>query len=195
MKFEDLTISQYIKVTEVAKENISEIEKRIKLLEIILEKNVDNLPIDSFKEIEFLNNIPKDIKFKKSIFIGLKRYKVCTDLTEIGVNQLVDFYALSKANAPINELLPIVYKPYNADNHKELSKAFLKKKVGDVLGTVFFFKKFFKQCEIPIQAYLESKFKQIQEIQTEIQTDSEFMDFLNTGGGSTTSTYVLKTKG
>jgi len=198
MKFEDLSIKQYIDLLEVDKLEISEIEKKIKKLAIVLDKQeseVDNYPLQAFEKIKFLNNIPNQIKFKDKTRIGLKFYKACTDLNEIGVNQLVDFYSLHKNNAPINELLAVIYKPYNPDKHKEISEAFLSKKVGEVLGTVFFFKNYYLRCEKRIAEYLENHLKAIQTFQTEIQTDKEFQGFLNTGAGSTTSTNVHKTKG
>ena len=194
MKFEDLTIKQYIDLLEVDNSDISKIEKKIKKLEIVLGKK-ENLPLTAFDKIKFLDNIPNQIKFKDKTRIGLKFYKACTDLNEIGVNQLVDFYSLHKNNAPINELLAVIYKPYNPDKHKEISKAFLDKKVGEVLGTVFFFKNYYLRCEKRIQEYLENHLKQIQAFQTEIQTDKEFQDFLSTGGGNITSTNAHKMKG
>ena len=194
MKFEDLTIKQYIDLLEVDNSDISKIEKKIKKLEIVLGKQ-ENLPLTAFDKIKFLDNIPNQIKFRDKTRIGLKFYKACTDLNEIGVNQLVDFYSLNKSNAPINELLAVVYRPYNPDKHKEVSQAFLSKKVGDVLGTVFFFRNYYMRCEKRIQEYLENHLKAIQTFQTEIQTDKEFQDFLNIGDGSTTSTNAHKTKG
>jgi hypothetical protein len=194
MKFEDLTIKQYIDLLEVDNSDISKIEKKIKKLEIVLGKQ-ENLPLTAFDKIKFLDNIPTQIKFRDKTRIGLKFYKACTDLNEIGVNQLVDFYSLHKNNAPINELLAVIYKPYNPDKHKEISEAFLSKKVGEVLGTVFFFKNYYLRCEKRIQEYLENHLKAIQTFQTEIQTDSEFQDFLNTGDGNTTSTNAHKTRG
>jgi len=198
MKFEDLTIKQYIDLLEVDKLEISKIEKKIKKLAIVLDKKeseVENLPLTAFDKIKFLDNIPNQIKFKDKTRIGLKFYKACTDLNEIGVNQLVDFYSLHKNNAPINELLAVIYKPYNPDKHKEISKAFLDKKVGEVLGTVFFFRNYYLRCEKLIAEYLENHLKAIQTFQTEIQTDKEFQDFLNTGAGNTTSTNAHKTRG
>jgi hypothetical protein len=198
MKFEDLTIKQYIDLLEVDKLEISEIEKKIKKLAIVLDKKeseVENLPLTAFDKIKFLDNIPNQIKFRDKTRIGLKFYKACTDLNEIGVNQLVDFYSLHKNNAPINELLAVIYKPYNPDKHKEISKAFLDKKVGEVLGTVFFFRNYYMRCEKLIAEYLENHLKQIQAFQTEIQTDKEFQDFLNTGDGNITLTNAHKTRG
>ncbi len=195
MKFEDLTIKQYIDLLEVDKLEISEIEKKIKKLAIVLDKKeseVENLPLTAFDKIKFLDNIPNQIKFRDKTRIGLKFYKACTDLNEIGVNQLVDFYSLHKNNAPINELLAVIYKPYNPDKHKEISEAFLSKKIGEVLGTVFFFRNYYMRCEKHIQEYLENHLQAIQTFQTEIQTDKEFQDFLNIGGGSTTSTNAHK---
>ncbi len=135
MKFEDLTIKQYIQLLEVNNSDISEIEKKIKKLAIVLDKKeseVENLPLTAFDKIKFLDNIPNQIKFKDKTRIGFKFYKACTDLNEIGVNQLVDFYSLHKNNAPINELLAVIYKPYNPDKHKEISEAFLSKKAFEI---------------------------------------------------------------
>ena len=196
MKFEDLTIKQYIDLLNVDSLETTDIDKKIKKLAIVLgkkESEVEAMPITAFENIGFLSNIPKQLKFKEKTRIGFKTYKACTNLNDIGVNQLVDFYSLNKSNAPINELLAVVYRPYNPDKHKEISEAFLSKKVGDVLGTVFFFKNYYLRCEKHIQEYLENQLKSIQTFQTEILTDKEFMDSLNIGDGNTTSTYALKT--
>ena len=196
MKFEDLTIKQYIDLLAVDALDASDIDKKIKKLAIVLgkkESEVEAMPITAFENIGFLSNIPKQLKFKEKTRIGFKTYKACTNLNDIGVNQLVDFYSLNKSNAPINELLAVVYRPYNPDKHKEISQAFLSKKVGDVLGTVFFFKNYYLKCEKPIAEYLESQLKSIQTFQMEIQNDKEFMDSLTTGDGNTTSTFALKT--
>ena len=196
MKFEDLTIKQYIDFLNVDALETSDIDKKIKKLAIVLgkkESEVEAMPITAFENIGFLSNIPKQLKFKEKTRIGFKTYKACTNLNDIGVNQLVDFYSLNKSNAPINELLAVVYRPYNPDKHKEISQAFLSKKVGDVLGTVFFFKHYYLKCEKPIQEYLENQLKSIQTFQTEIMTDSEFMASLTTGDGNTTSTFAQKT--
>ena len=198
MKFEDLTIKQYIDLLAVDSLETSDIDKKIKKLAIVLNKKeseVEAMPITAFENIGFLNNIPKQLKFKEKTRIGFKTYKACTNLNDIGVNQLVDFYSLNKSNAPINELLAVVYRPYNPDKHKEISEAFLSKKVGDVLGTVFFFKNYYLKCEKHIAEYLESQLQLVKTFQTEILTDKEFMDSLTTGGGNTTSTYALKTNG
>ena len=198
MKFEDLTIKQYIDLLAVDAMETSDIDKKIKKLAIVLNKKeseVEAMPITAFENIGFLSNIPKQLKFKEKTRIGFKTYKACTNLNDIGVNQLVDFYSLNKANAPINELLAVVYRPYNPDKHKEISQAFLSKKVGDVLGTVFFFKHYYLRCEKHIALYLENQLKSIQTFQMEIQNDKEFMASLTTGGGNTTSTYAQKTNG
>lgn len=198
MKFEDLTIKQYIDLLAVDSLETSDIDKKIKKLAIVLNKKeseVEAMPITAFENIGFLSKIPKQLKFKEKTRIGFKTYKACTNLNDIGVNQLVDFYSLNKSNAPINELLAVVYRPYNPDKHKEISQAFLSKKVGDVLGTVFFFKNYYLKCEKHIAQYLESQLKSIQMFQTEILTDKEFMDSLTTGGGNTTSTFAQKTNG
>lgn len=198
MKFEDLTIKQYIDLLAVDTLETSDIDKKIKKLAIVLNKKeseVEAMPITAFENIGFLNNIPKQLKFKEKTRIGFKTYKACTNLNDIGVNQLVDFYSLNKSNAPINELLAVVYRPYNPDKHKEISQAFLSKKVGDVLGTVFFFKKYFLKCEKHIAQYLENQLQLVKTFQTEILTDSEFMASLTTGGGNITSTYAQKMNG
>lgn len=198
MKFEDLTIKQYIDLLAVDSLETTDIDKKIKKLAIVLgkkESEVEAMPITAFENIGFLSNIPKQLKFKEKTRIGFKTYKACTNLNDIGVNQLVDFYSLNKSNAPINELLAVVYRPYNPDKHKEISQAFLSKKVGDVLGTVFFFKNYYLKCEKPIQEYLESQLQLVKTFQTEILTDKEFMDSLTIGGGNTTSIFVQKTNG
>jgi len=67
MKFEDLTIKQYIDLLNVDAMETSDIDKKIKKLAIVLEKKeseVENLPLTAFDKIKFLDNIPNQIKIQ-----------------------------------------------------------------------------------------------------------------------------------
>lgn len=193
MTFEDLTIKQYIKLVELDKQDLDALDKAIHQMAIITNKSISEIELMDVNyvksKIACLKRIPTEIAFKKSIWIGFKKYTPSVNLVNTQVNQLTDFYSLYKNEAPINELLAVIYKPkngkYTADNHSYVANKMLNKRVGDVLGAVFFSLSYYKKCEKLINQYLENSQQIISQVMTEITTDKEFQAFLNTGDGNT----------
>lgn len=192
MQFGNLKLKQYIELSNLDKDkSIDELDRIVKKMAIISGKSIEEvelMDINYIKEnISFLNNIPQSLPFKKRLIIGFKVYKPTLTLQDIQVNQLVDFYALYKAEAPLNDLLAVIYKcgKYDSKNHAELSAKMLNQKIKNVLGVVFFSLSYYSKCEKVINQYLEKSSKQVEILMSEIQTDKEFQDFLNTGDGNT----------
>jgi hypothetical protein len=196
MRFEDLTVQQYIEISKLDKEPpIDEIDKlniEVKKMAIITGKSIEDVELMDVRyvkeKISFLKNVPQSLPFKKRLRIGFKIYKPSVMLQEIQPNQLIDFYSLYKAEAPLNDLLAVIYKKgkYHAKDHADLSAKMLNQKIGNVLGAVFFSLDYYKKCEKLITEYLMKNQELLAQTMDEIQNDKEFQDFLNTGAGSIT---------
>lgn len=201
MRFEDLTVKQYIDLIALDKDKtLDALDLITKQMVIVTGRRIEEVELMDINyiksKIAFLKQVPSELPFKKSIWIGFKQYTPSINLVQTQVNQLTDFYSLYKNEAPINELLAVIYKPkngkYHADNHSYVANKMLNKRIGDVLGAVFFSLNYYNKCEKLISQYLENSQQIISQVMTEITTDKEFQAFLNTGDGNTTSTNAQK---
>lgn len=208
MRFEDLTVQQYISLAKLPKD-LEPLDKIANEMAIVTGKSLEEVELMDvnhiMSKIAFLKQVPTDLDFKRKLRIGFKYYSPSVDLTNISVSQMVDFYSLYKNEAQLNELLAVIYRPinnvdvsgglfklpkitkgaYHASNHSYVANKMLSKRIGDVLGAVFFSLKFYNQCEKLIQEYLEKNQQLLAQTMDEIQNDKEFQDFLSSGGGST----------
>jgi hypothetical protein len=193
MRFEDLTVQQYISLAKLPKD-LEPLDKIANEMAIVTGKALEEVELMDvnyiMSKIAFLKEIPTDLDFKRKLRIGFKYYSPSVELTNISVNQMVDFYSLYKNEAQLNELLAVIYRPsngaYHASNHSYVANKMLSKRIGDVLGAVFFSLKFYNQCEKLIQEYLVKNQELLAKTMEEIQNDKEFQDFLSNGDGSTT---------
>jgi hypothetical protein len=193
MRFEDLTVQQYISLAKLPKD-LEPLDKIANEMAIVTGKALEEVELMDvnyiMSKIAFLKEIPTDLDFKRKLRIGFKYYSPSVELTNISVNQMVDFYSLYKNEAQLNELLAVIYRPtngaYHASNHSYVANKMLSKRIGDVLGAVFFSLRFYNQCEKLIQEYLAKNQELLAQTMEEIQNDKEFQDFLNNGAGSTT---------
>ncbi len=214
--FEDMTLSQFMKLHELERDNtIDSIDKQVAKLSILSSQSIEYIEALDIKEIKkylakvsYTSNPPKNLRIPKRFRANTLILKPTMSLQEMKVNQLVDFYSLLKAAngnyiASANVLLATMFKPlsifkksvYSPENHAKISKLLLDAKVGDCLGLLFFYLDFWKKCEPVIIHYLTQSQEVITETVTEIQNDKAFLDFLSNGGGNTTLTNVVKTKG
>jgi hypothetical protein len=192
MRFEDLTVQQYISLSKLPKD-LEPLDKIANEMAIVTGKTLEEVELMDvnyiMSKIAFLKEIPTDLDFKRKLRIGFKYYSPSVELTNISVNQMVDFYSLYKNEAQLNELLAVIYRPsngaYHASNHSYVANKMLSKRIGDVLGAVFFSLRFYSQCEKLIQEYLLKNQELLAQTMDEIQNDKEFQDFLSSGGGST----------
>ena len=192
MRFEDLTVQQYISLAKLPKD-LEPLDKIANEMSIVSGKSLEEVELMDvnyiMSKIAFLKEIPTDLDFKRKLRIGFKYYSPSVELTNISVNQMVDFYSLYKNEAQLNELLAVIYRPsnraYHASNHSYVANKMLSKRIGDVLGAVFFSLRFYNQCEKLIQEYLLKNQELLAKTMDEIQNDKEFQDFLSSGGGST----------
>lgn len=205
-RFEDMTLAQFIKLYELDQnKDIDTIDKNVNKLAILSGNSVEAIELLDLKhiryyltKINYTSNVPKNLSISKRFWCGKYLLTPTMSLQEMGVNQMVDFFSIIKANnnnyiSCANDLLAVMFKPYkfigkskySPDAHSKISKQLLSAKVGDCLGLLFFYLDLWMRCEPLILTYLENSNKTIEEIMKEIQNDKEFQDFLKHGGGNT----------
>lgn len=205
-RFEDMTLAQFIKLYELDQnKDIDTIDKNVNKLAILSGNSVEAIELLDLKhiryyltKINYTSNVPKNLSIPKRFWCGKYLLTPTMSLQEMGVNQMVDFFSIIKANnnnyiSCANDLLAVMFKPYkfigkskySPDAHSKISKQLLSAKVGDCLGLLFFYLDLWMRCEPLILTYLENSNKTIEEIMKEIQNDKEFQDFLKHGGGNT----------
>lgn len=205
-RFEDMTLAQFIKLYELDQnKDIDTIDKNVNKLAILSGNSVEAIELLDLKhiryyltKINYTSNVPKNLSIPKRFWCGKYLLTPTMSLQEMGVNQMVDFFSIIKANnnnyiSCANDLLAVMFKPYkfigkskySPDAHSKISKQLLSAKVGDCLGLLFFYLDLWMRCEPLILTYLENSNKTIEEIMKEIQNDKEFQDFLKRGDGNT----------
>ncbi len=204
-RFEDMTLAQFIKLYELDQnKDIDTIDKNVNKLAILSGNSVEAIELLDLKhiryyltKINYTSNVPKNLSIPKRFWCGKYLLTPTMSLQEMGVNQMVDFFSIIKANnnnyiSCANDLLAVMFKPYkfigkskySPDAHSKISKQLLSAKVGDCLGLLFFYLDLWMRCEPLILTYLENSNKTIEEIMKEIQNDKEFQDFLIRGDGN-----------
>lgn len=205
-RFEDMTLAQFIKLYELDQnKDIDTIDKNVNKLAILSGNSVEAIELLDLKhiryyltKINYTSNVPKNLSIPKRFWCGKYLLTPTMSLQEMGVNQMVDFFSIIKANnnnyiSCANDLLAVMFKPYkfigkskySPDAHSKISKQLLSAKVGDCLGLLFFYLDLWMRCEPLILTYLENSNQTIEEIMKEIQNDKEFQYFLKHGGGNT----------
>lgn len=205
-RFEDMTLAQFIKLYELDQnKDIDTIDKNVNKLAILSGNSVEAIELLDLKhiryyltKINYTSNVPKNLSIPKRFWCGKYLLTPTMSLQEMGVNQMVDFFSIIKANnnnyiSCANDLLAVMFKPYkfigkskySPDAHSKISKQLLSAKVGDCLGLLFFYLDLWMRCEPLILTYLENSNQTIEEIMKEIQNDKEFQDFLKRGDGNT----------
>ena len=204
-RFEDMTLAQFIKLYELDQnKDIDTIDKNVNKLAILSGNSVEAIELLDLKhiryyltKINYTSNVPKNLSIPKRFWCGKYLLTPTISLQEMGVNQMVDFFSIIKANnnnyiSCANDLLAVMFKPYkfigkskySPDAHSKISKQLLSAKVGDCLGLLFFYLDLWMRCEPLILTYLENSNQTIEEIMKEIQNDKEFQDFLIRGDGN-----------
>lgn len=150
-----LTLETYQRLKQVQVMPMDEADRPAKLLSVVTGLSlteIDNLPIWKLTELYgqmgvLLKSQPTK-RIKKRIWIKGKRYSPCLTIEELNTNQYTSFKTFQQNElANYHNLASIIYlnKPWfgksNFDESKvnELSKLFLKQKVGKVFGALFFY--------------------------------------------------------
>ena len=178
MKFEKITISQFIKCKTIAELESDPLNRNIKLLAELTGKSFDeieSMPIDkltvalkSFSEIESLN---PDAKIKMDFKIKGRRFKCIWQTQKLTAAQYIDATSFCKDEASIinnihNILAAICVektwygkvKKYDGINHKEVSDLFYTNmKIEVAYPIMLFFCKYYKELADNILIYLEQE--------------------------------------
>ena len=178
MKFEKITISQFIKCKTIAELESDPLNRNIKLLAELTGKSFDeieSMPIDkltialkSFSEIESLNS---DAKIKMDFKIKGRRFKCIWQTQKLTAAQYIDATSFCKDEASIinnihNILAAICVektwygkvKKYDGINHKEVSDLFYNNmKIEVAYPIMLFFCKYYKELAANILIYLEQE--------------------------------------
>lgn len=176
MNYNNITVAQYMKATEILNDDFdSEVDRMAALISYFIGKSFDEvmeMDINDFKKqaekLSFLKSPLPLFHVMDFIVVGKKLFTATKSLTEMKVNQMIDFQSIYKDSGNdvakcMDKLLPIVYvqKEYDPSKHQENVKILSNAKVSEVSGLVFFYSDFWSNAEKTIQAYTESQLKEI----------------------------------
>lgn len=176
--YSELTVSQYMKAYEIMQDEFdSEVDRMAMLISYFTGLEFDvvmEMDIKDFKELSLnLSFLRFDLPLfavNDSVSIDKKLFTAVKTLTDMKVNQMIDFQSIYKESGNniskcLDKLLPIIYiqKEYDPNKHEENVKLLGKAKISEVSGLVFFYSDYWCNAEKIIQAYIESQSKLIQE--------------------------------
>ena len=178
MKFEKITISQFIKWKTIAELETDPLNRNIKLLAELTNRTfdeVESMPIDklkqalkSFSEIESLN---PNARVKMDFKVNGRRFKCIWQTQKLTAAQYIDATSFCKDEASIinnihNILAAICVektwygkvKKYDGTNHKEVADLFLNHmKIEVAYPIMLFFCRYYKELADNILIYLEQE--------------------------------------
>lgn len=204
--FNEITISQFQECYFLLKKN-HDLNAWISVLSTLSgkpHKYIEDLPGNQLrayiKSLQFLLNPELNEKVNKYVTIRGKVFKANLFASEMKTNQVADLKALvvnpgQSVEDTIVEnahrLLACIYTPltltgwgYNPSKQKKVSQYFLKAKMGEVYGTLFFYSKTYKNLMDSINEYGEKAMKEVKEHLKEIeewQTQNQTLE--NVGAG------------
>lgn len=150
-----LTLETYQRLKQVQVKPMDEADRPAKLLSVVTGLSlteIDNLPIwkltELYGQMSVLLKSQPTKRIKKRIWINGKRYSPCLTIEELNTNQYTSFKTFQQNElANYHNLASIIYlnKPvfgkasFDESKVNELSKLFLKQKVGKIFGALFFY--------------------------------------------------------
>lgn len=176
--YKDLSVSQFMKAYEIMHDDFdNEVDRMASLISYFIGKSFDEvmeMDIDKFKDlsnkVSFLRTDLPLFHINNAINIDKKLFTAVKTLTDMKVNQMIDFQSIYKANGNnlykcLDKLLPIVYvqKEYDPNKHEENVKLLSKAKVSEVSGLVFFYSDYWCNVERIIVPYTEKQVNVIAE--------------------------------
>lgn len=184
--FNEMTVQQFMDWDRIIKQKYEDnTERDLELLAALLGDDYKNVPKAMlkpyFKQMAKIFTSSPSEKPKRIILIGRKAYVAIVnpkDLTELmSFNQYTAFKQLT-SNDPIqnmNRILALLYTPYKffgkrqiSERQEWLSKEFLKAKVGDVYGFVFFLGIQYNELMKASQPYLKESVEMLEEHMKEV---------------------------
>jgi len=178
MKFEKITISQFIKCKTIAELETDPLNRNIKLLAELTNKTFDeieSMPIEdltkSLKAFSEIENQNPNARVKMDFKVKGRRFKCIWQTQKLKAAQYIDATSFCKDEANIinnihNILAAICVeknwygkvKKYDGANHKEVADLFLNHmKIEQAYPIMLFFCKFYKELADNILIYLESE--------------------------------------
>ena len=165
--YNEISVEQYMKAYEIMNDDFEdEIDRTTSL--------VAYFTGESFNFAECMNG--NEYKAIAEKFTSTK------SLTQMKVNQMIDFQSIYKANGNniskcLDKLLPIVYvqKEYDPNKHEQNVELFKQVKVSEVSGLVFFYSDYWLNVEKTIQIYTEKQSKLIQERMDWIAANPQYL--------------------
>ena len=204
-RYEDLTVDQFMQLEALKlNKSLPLLDKAVAKLSILSGLSIDEVEKMNIQKVYatlldavFLNTPIDAMPLKDSVYLGYKKFKAITDITDFTTAQHKDFNEFIKMNnnnyvACLPNIIAICHKEltlygykYKSDNHFKNVEIFKKAKLKDVMGAVFFYSNCLKSYNEIITTCLEKSQSQIKEFLKEIENDKEFQDFLTNGGGTT----------
>lgn len=208
-RYEYLTVQQFMDLESLKSKQLTPLDKAVARLSILSGKSIDEIErmdisqvYTTMLEATFLNSPIDSMPLKNSVYLGYKKFKPITVITDYTTAQHKDFNEFLKQNnnnyiACLPNIIAICHKEltlygyqYKPENHFNNVEIFKKAKLKDVMGAVFFYSNCFKSYNSIITTCLENSQNQLREFLKEIENDKEFQDFLNNGDGTIQSVNV-----
>ena len=169
MKWNDVTVSQFIQLQEILKIE-DETDKMISLMELFFGEDVINLSLSDFKkktkELEFLQNPVPNNHIVKSVKINGVKYNIDALLGHISTAQYVDFTNYAKQENNVDKMLSVFFIPEGHKYNDGYDMLKVIKDMGDLpidiaLSECFFFSRQFAKF---IQIFQRYSTKMIEEM-------------------------------
>lgn len=149
-----LTVAKYSRFIEVERSNMDALDKANKLLSILNGKSLNEIEAYDlstldylYKKLAVLRSTTPSMKVKRTVWVDGKRFRLIKSEKHLNANQFVTWETYNEN--PIrnyNKLAAVIYlrhklftKPkFTSDVFAEAQETFLKAKVGQVFGALFF---------------------------------------------------------
>lgn len=176
--YNEISVEQYMKAYEIMNDDFEdEIDRTTSLVAYFTGESFNFAECMNGNEYKAIAEKLSFLKFDLPLFpisefvsIGKQMFTSTKSLTQMKVNQMIDFQSIYKANGNniskcLDKLLPIVYvqKEYDPNKHEQNVELFKQVKVSEVSGLVFFYSDYWLNVEKTIQIYIEKQSKLIQE--------------------------------
>ena len=188
LKFEDLTVGQYIGIeTKIAERHIDTEDEPFKVIDNELEQlsiatgtnynELAKLPIPQLKQNikalhKVLSTVELPTKVKQVVTVGPNVYFAHLDLSNLTGGQWIDIVTFAKEKSKnYNKLLACFYLPcekralkpkeYNGEVHPVVAADMLKVKLKEVSGTLFFYSNLYENLIKVTRIYSDSAAKTI----------------------------------
>lgn len=110
--WDDITLLDYINIQSIIESDGEDLDKSIKLLNIITKEDVENLPVNDFVNLsnylKLLNTPVHHNKIKDKIIIDNKVWKVSNKIQKITTGQFLDYQNLCKEKITLENISKVI---------------------------------------------------------------------------------------